>query len=74
MRYPLSRKCPERKVGIEILRRVPTHLLVNRAEFERLKSYPYSSFNEQGQRNWDRLRSDLLKPLYHDRACDVYAL
>lgn len=51
-----------------------THLLFNRAEFERLKIYPYSRFNEQGQRTWDRMRSDLLKPLYHDRACDVYAL
>jgi len=51
-----------------------THLLVNRSEYERLKIYPYSTFSPQGQRNWDRMQSTLIRPLYHDRACDVYAL
>ncbi|OGR91552.1 MAG: hypothetical protein A2992_05805 [Elusimicrobia bacterium RIFCSPLOWO2_01_FULL_59_12] len=50
-----------------------THMVVNRLEFERLKTYPYARFNAQGQRNWDRLLERLVS-LYRDRACEVYAL
>jgi 4-amino-4-deoxy-L-arabinose transferase-like glycosyltransferase len=52
-----------------------THLLINNNEFRRLEaSYHLFPFTARGQSNWDQLRTRLAKALYHDKACDVYAL
>jgi hypothetical protein len=48
-----------------------THVLINRSEFERLKSYPYARFTEHGERNWQELQKKM-KSIYRDNACEVF--
>ncbi len=50
-----------------------THLVVNRNEFKRLQNYPFYRFDAQGQRLWESFQTQT-KPIYQDKACDVYAL
>jgi hypothetical protein len=52
-----------------------THLVVNKAEWDRLKlSYPSLRLTAQGELIWKMLLSSELKTLYRDPACEVYAL
>jgi 4-amino-4-deoxy-L-arabinose transferase-like glycosyltransferase len=52
-----------------------THILVNNSELARLeRSYNILPFTPSGRRNWDKLRSMLVRPVYHDAHCDVLAL
>jgi hypothetical protein len=52
-----------------------THILVNNSELSRLdRSYNILPFTSSGRGNWEKLRSALARPVYHDAHCDVLAL
>lgn len=51
-----------------------THVLVNRSEMKRLSTYHFSSFDGQGERNWQGLKDHHMKTLYQDAHCDVLEL
>jgi 4-amino-4-deoxy-L-arabinose transferase-like glycosyltransferase len=68
-----ANNAPDQKAMLENFRSAGiTHLMVNNFEFSRLSMKDL--FTSSGERNWEALKKDHLRPVYSDRYCDLYEI